>query len=118
MENDFDQKAVSSQAAPPPPAPSVQLAQAHGERSCNEPGSDDRGFAQETCGRAPEEGEAAGAADRRGEAFARRGTEKAVGDHRRSLILRPTRSHRCRWRILPRSHRCRRCLLHGSSNGC
>lgn len=86
MENDFDQKAVSSQAAPPPPAPSVQLAQAHGERSCNEPGSDDLGFAQETCGRAPEEGEAAGAADRRGEAFARRGTEKAVGDHRRSLI--------------------------------
>ena len=87
MENDFDQKAVSSQAAPPPPAPSVQLAQAHGERPCDALDSDDdRGFVQEPCGRAPEEGEAAGIVDGRSEAFGRpRRAEKSAGARGRSL---------------------------------
>ena len=88
MENDFDQKAVSSQAAPPPPAPSVQLAQAHGERPCDALDSDDdRGFVQEPCGRVPEEGEAAGVADGRSEAFGRRRrAEKSAGGRGRSLV--------------------------------
>ena len=88
MENDFDQKAVSSQAAPPPPAPSVQLAQAHGERPCDALDSDDDcGFVQEPCGRVPEEGEAAGVADGRSEAFGRRRrAEKSAGGRGRSLV--------------------------------
>ena len=88
MENDFDQKAVSSQAAPPPPAPSVQLAQAHGERPCDALDSDDdRGFVQEPCGRAPEEGGAAGVADGRSEAFGRRRrAEKSAGGRGRSVV--------------------------------
>lgn len=88
MENDFDQKAVSSQAAPPPPAPSVQLAQAHGERPCDALDSDDdRGFVQEPCGRVPEEGEAAGVADGCSEAFGRRRrAEKSAGGRGRSLV--------------------------------
>lgn len=88
MENDFDQKAVSSQAAPPPPAPSVQLAQAHGGRLRNESDPDEnRDFAQEPHGRLLEEGKTAGAADGRGRAFGRRRkAEKAEGDRRRSLV--------------------------------
>lgn len=88
MENDFDQKAVSSQAAPPPPAPSVQLAQAHGERPCDALDSDDdRGFVQEPCGRVPEEGKAAGVADGRSEAFGRRRrAEKSAGGRGRSVV--------------------------------